>query len=123
MTEPKSRGRTANARPSILFSALLVVGMLLTLVGSVAALLGLGGSAQDAFSGLGLKISSAGPGLVIATLGVAVIYLATKKTRGAVRVFGGVQHSALDRMAGFAPWLLLAVLLVDFAALLWALFG
>jgi hypothetical protein len=40
-----------------------VFGMVLTLVGAVAALLGLGGFRQNAFSGLGFRISSAGPGL------------------------------------------------------------
>jgi hypothetical protein len=119
----KSRKQTASARPSVLYSALLVLGMLLTMVGAAAALLGVGGNGQDAFSGLGFKISSAGPGLVIATLGVVVIFIATRKTRGEVKVFGGAQQTALDRVALVAPWLLLVVLLIDVVAVLRSLFA
>jgi hypothetical protein len=122
MAKTKSQGPTPNS-PSILFSALIVFGMVLTLVGAVAALLGFGGFWQNAFSGLGFRISAAGPGLVIATIGVAVIFIATRKTRGGVRVFGGVPRMARDRVADFAPWLLLGVLLIDLAALLWVLLG
>ena len=95
MVEKKSPRRIGGVRPSILISALIVFGMLLTLVGAVAALLGFGGSGQDAFSGLGFKISSAGPGLVIATLGVVIIFIATWKTRGGIRVFGAGARTAV----------------------------
>jgi hypothetical protein len=123
VVETKSRRRDANARPSILYSALIVFGMVLTLLGAVGALLGFGGLGQNALSGLGFSINSAGPGLVVATLGVIVIYLATRKTRGEVKVFGVVSHAALDRAAAIAPLLLLTVLLIDVGALLWALLG
>jgi hypothetical protein len=122
MAKTKSRGPNPTA-PSIVFSALIVFGMVLTLVGAVAALLGPGGFSQNAFSGLGFRISAVGPGLVIATLGVTVIFIATRKTRGGVRVFGVVPRMARDRVADFAPWLLLAMMLIDLAALLWALLG
>ena len=122
MAQSKSRRRSADG-PSILVSALLVFGMLLTLLGAVAALLGLGGFGQDAFSGLGFKVSSAGPGLVIATLGVVVIFMATRKMRGEIKVFGVAQRAMLDRVADIAPWLLAAVLLIDVATFLWTLLG
>jgi hypothetical protein len=123
MVKTQSRGLNADERPSILYSALIVFGMVLILVGVVAALLGLGGFGRDSLNGLGFRISSTGPGLVIATLGVMVIFIATRKTRGEVKVFGDTSRMALDRVADCAPWLLLAVALIDLAALLWGLLG
>ncbi len=84
-----------------------------------AALLGLGGAAPETFKGLGISISSAGPGLVIATLGIALIYLATRKVRGGVQVFAITERTPLERGADLVPWLLLGLLALDAVALLW----
>ena len=107
------------ARPSVLLSALIVLGMLLALLGAVAALLGLGGAAPETFAGLGLSVSSAGPGLVIATLGISLIFIATRKVRGGVQIFAIAERTPLERGADLVPWLLLGLLALDAIALLW----
>lgn len=84
-------------RPSIIYSAVVVVGLLLSVAGAVCALMGVGG--VTAFGGkIGdVEVSTTSTGLAVLAIGAAMALVAVTRKPADVQLFSGASKpDALD---------------------------
>ena len=74
-------------RPSVTYTALIGVGLVLVLLGAVLVALGLGGAAQFSAEAAGAKLSTTNSGLALAGIGAALAGIVAVKMPRHVRVF------------------------------------
>ena len=108
-------------QPSVTFTALIWLGMLLMLAGAAVAVLGVGAAVEFKAKIGGNEITTTSLGLAImATGAVVAAYVATKLPKG-VTVFAVHEPTWQDRVADKSGWLvaIAAIILVLLALSVW----
>jgi hypothetical protein len=78
-----------NEPVSFVYTALIVVGLLLAVTGAVVAVLGVGGAVEFQGAAAGAKVSTTSVGLAIMTAGALMATVVAIKLPAHVRVFSG----------------------------------
>lgn len=109
-------------RRSVVFTAIIFVGLVIALAGVGMLILGVGGATTFSFSMGDFEVETTSVGLAVLAVGAAMsAFLATNLPEG-VQVFGPTERTFTDKLSHFAPVLwgvaAVAVLLLALSVLL-----
>jgi hypothetical protein len=119
---PKSKKKT-NDRPSVVYTALICVGLLLAVTGAVVAVLGLGGAAGFQGNVAGVTVGTTSVGLVIMVTGALLAGVVAIRLPADVRVFGHHDRPSLEDRARQLIKPALALCVIGLALLVLSLVG
>ncbi|WP_340377384.1 hypothetical protein U5640_21435 [Streptomyces sp. SS7] len=93
--------------PSVVYTATICLGLLMTLIGMVVALLGAGGVMEFEGEAVGVQIKTSSAGLVIMTVGAVLAGTVAVMTPQHVGIFGSEKRSILEFLTarGAGPYL------------------
>lgn len=88
----------AESRPSVTFTILIFVGMVIALVGLVILLMGLGGATTLEFSVAGAEVKTTSAGLGVLAAGCALSAVVALNLPANVQVFGPTPATPTERL-------------------------
>jgi uncharacterized membrane protein len=100
-----------SSRPSVTYTALIWLGILLVLIGLVVTLLGVGGAVTFDAKINDIEFHTTNLGLAILMVGAVLAALVAIKLPKGVEVFAVQRRTFLDRVAANSGWITLCALL------------